>query len=134
MLGLLIGAWLASVNGQPLDLLGSSDGAEHITRRLGDRPSTVELTVGRVVQINVPSAGVRRPNLQIVGYEPRVGYEGVLVPEDRSAENNRYRAEGVGRVDIGGVRQEVLDHCRKIGGCVDLFGEVHYVVSVVVTR
>lgn len=134
LVGLLICGWLASANGEfPLEVVGSSGRAKHITRRLGDRISTVELKVGQVVQIEVPSVGGRRPALQIVRYDPRAGYEGVLVPSSRSPQNDRYRAVGVGRVDIGGVSQDVLDHCRRIGGCVDLMGDVHYVVSVLVT-
>ncbi len=93
----------------------------------------VEVKVGQVLQIDTPPIDGRRPALGIVGFRPPDGYATVLVPVDRSDNNNGYRAVRVGSVDIGGISRDRLDYCYE-RRCVDLMGEWRFIVSVVVTR
>jgi len=128
---ILAGLVVAGQADSPADVFGfGSSNVTRFTGRLGgDTDSTVEVKVGRIVQIDVIPVGGRRPALSVTGFSPRDGYEGVVVPVTRNLDNNRYRAVGVGRVEIGGVPRLVLDRCP----CIDLFGETHFVVSVIVS-
>lgn len=134
LLALLGGLAVWGQVGSPADVFGS--GSSNIKRYTGrlddDRNSTVVIKVGQVVQIDVPGDGGRpRPVLEVVGYDAS-GFDGVLVPVRTTYDNNQYRAVAVGRTDIGGVRRPVWDECTR-ETCIDLIGERHFVVSVVVT-
>ncbi len=85
--------------------------------------------MGRIVQIDVIPVGGGRPELSVTVFNDRDGYGGVVVPVTTKPGNNRYRAVGVGRVEIGGVPRQVLDRCP----CIDLVGEYHFVVSIIVS-
>lgn len=115
----------------PADVFGfGSSNVTRFTGRLdGDPGSTVEVKVGQVVQIDVLPVGGRRPALAVTEFNDRDGYTGVVVPVTREVDNNQYRAVGVGRVKIEGVPRQVLDRCP----CIDLVGEYHFVVSIIVS-
>jgi hypothetical protein len=109
---------------------GSSNVTRFTGRLDGNTDSTVEVKVGRIVQIDAIPVGGLRPALFVTVWNDRDGYGGVVVPVTRNLGNNRYRAVGVGRVEIGGVSRQELDRCRR---CTDLVGEFHFVVSVIVS-
>jgi len=126
---MLAGSVVAGQADSPADAFGF--GSSNVTRFTGplDGHPGSTVKVGRIVQIDVIPVGGRRPALWVTGFNSQDGYAGVVVPVSRNLDNKRYRAVGVGRVEIGGVPRQVLDRCP----CIDLIGEDHFVVSIIVS-
>jgi hypothetical protein len=87
---LLVGLVVAGQADSPADVFrfGSSNVTRFTGRLDGDSDSTVEVKVGRIVQIDVIPIGGRRPALSVTAFNDRDGYESVVVPVSRDPGNN----------------------------------------------